>query len=648
MARIETGAAAPTRRVRAARLALMIGVLGVVAPLSTSAAAATTPAFAPVPGSPFDTGPNSGPQAAAFSPMDGLLATADYDSNTVSMFFVDPATGTLAPVPPPRQNTGGNPYAVAFSPSGDLLATANAGTNDVSVFQVDSETGTLRPVADSPFPTGAAGPVSVAFSPSSGGLLAVADADADAVSMFSVDPASGHLTLAPNSPFHTDDDPVSVAFSRSGDLLASANQGDNTVSLFSVDPASGNLTPVAGPTTPTGAAPASVAFSPSAGLLATADSGDNTVSMFAVDEATGALTSVSRQATPTGHDPVSVAFSPSGDLLATADQGDGTASVFSVNSASGALTPVAGSAFATGASPLSVAFGGSGGLLATANGGVYDTVSVLSVGPPSATIDAPADGASFAQGEQVATSFRCDDAVAAPGIASCRDGNGADAPAGRLDTSTPGSHTYEVTATSRDGQHTTQTIAYSVHAAAPGGTPGGAVPVISGLSPDSGPTGGGQRVSIGATNLTEASEVLFDGVPASDVVVDRYDHVTVTTPAHAAGPVDVTVRTAAATSAAVTYTYLDSHTPATTAPDPDVASSSSPTARRCVVPHLRGRTVAAARVRLRAAGCALGAVRRTRARHGARTARVIRQAPAAGSDRAAGARVAITTRVRAR
>ena len=42
------------------------------------------------------------------------------------------------------------PYSVAFSPSGGLLATANYGANTVSVFSV-SAGGALTPVAGSPF-----------------------------------------------------------------------------------------------------------------------------------------------------------------------------------------------------------------------------------------------------------------------------------------------------------------------------------------------------------------------------------------------------------------------------------------------------------------------------------------------------------------
>jgi hypothetical protein len=80
--------------------------------------------------------------------------------------------------------------------------------------------------------------------------------------------------------------------------------------------------------------------------------------------------------------------------------------------------------------------------------------------PPVVTIDAPADGATFGPaGQEVTAAYTCTDGDGGPGIASC-DGTVADGAA--LDTSTPGSHTFRVTATSRDGLSTTVTRTYTV------------------------------------------------------------------------------------------------------------------------------------------------------------------------------------------
>lgn len=81
-------------------------------------------------------------------------------------------------------------------------------------------------------------------------------------------------------------------------------------------------------------------------------------------------------------------------------------------------------------------------------------------------------------------------------------------------------------------------------------------PAIGGVSPFSGPTAGGQAVTITGANLDGATAVSFGGAAAT-ISSKASTAITVTTPPHAAGAVDVVVTTAggsATASGAYTYT----------------------------------------------------------------------------------------------
>jgi hypothetical protein len=85
------------------------------------------------------------------------------------------------------------------------------------------------------------------------------------------------------------------------------------------------------------------------------------------------------------------------------------------------------------------------------------------------------------------------------------------------------------------------------------------VPVVSSLSPSTGPIAGGNAVTITGLSLTGALVVTFGGTSTAFVVTGDTS-ITATAPAHAAGTVDVFVTTAQGTSAntaADDYTYGD-------------------------------------------------------------------------------------------
>ncbi len=82
-------------------------------------------------------------------------------------------------------------------------------------------------------------------------------------------------------------------------------------------------------------------------------------------------------------------------------------------------------------------------------------------------------------------------------------------------------------------------------------------PTLSAINASSGTASGGAGVTLTGTLLTGATAVTFDGIAATSVTVINSTTVTLVTPAHAAGAVDVVITTPAG-SATLTngYTYL--------------------------------------------------------------------------------------------
>ncbi|NYG98611.1 hypothetical protein BJ979_001237 [Schumannella luteola] len=85
-----------------------------------------------------------------------------------------------------------------------------------------------------------------------------------------------------------------------------------------------------------------------------------------------------------------------------------------------------------------------------------------------------------------------------------------------------------------------------------------ATPVIGSITPNTGSTAGGDVVRITGTALGDASAVSFGGSAGTGITRVDADTIDVTTPAHAAGAVNVTVTTPGGTSAPLTggFTFL--------------------------------------------------------------------------------------------
>ena len=107
-----------------------------------------------------------------------------------------------------------------------------------------------------------------------------------------------------------------------------------------------------------------------------------------------------------------------------------------------------------------------------------------------------------------------------------------------------------VVVTNSNGQSGTLTNGYTYTAS----------PAPTSISPTSGPTGGGTPVTISGTNFASGATVTFGGTAATNVVVVSSTSITASTPAHAAGAVNVVVTNSNGQSGTLTngYTYTSS------------------------------------------------------------------------------------------
>ena len=314
-------------------------------------------ALTPIAGSPFATG-GSGVGGGFFAAnritigaVRKFLFAANEQTNNISVFSIDPATGALTLVsgsPFPTGGASGSGISLGVTPDNQFLFASSSGSNNITVFSIAAN-GTLTAISGSPF--AAAGlPDGIKVSPD-GRFLAVALISTDAVEIFTI-ASNGALTAVPGSPF-----PAAALGSVAGvdincasSLLfgGEANLAGTHINVFSIG-SNGALTPIPGsPFDNQGIANNSnvVVLSPSDGRLFVSNQVSNTITVFNV-ASDGALSLVpgSPFADPGGISQT-MATNEAGTLLYVSESHGGV-SVFRIVD-DGKLTPVPGSPFTAG------------------------------------------------------------------------------------------------------------------------------------------------------------------------------------------------------------------------------------------------------------------------------------------------------------
>ena len=299
------------------------------------------------------------PTALAADPSGKFLYVAN-GTGTISLFTIDSSASnagalTLAGTISPRiyQNVYQNdPEAIAVDPSGRFVYTANFSSQSVSAFSIEPSTGALTELTTSPLPVGAGvgGGQGLTVDPT-GGFLYVSDSGGG-LSAFSINSTTGVLTPFSASPYFTGSatSPFGIAVAPSGRFVYVANSAGGTaegVIAFARDPATGAIS-TPGTRLPPAGVMTSFGFHPSKPLAYLVNSRFG-MTVFNVDGTTGNLTVASSPAINPGSGTTTLerfAIDPSGTFAYVTATGGAVGRVleFSVDATTGALTQLTSTA----------------------------------------------------------------------------------------------------------------------------------------------------------------------------------------------------------------------------------------------------------------------------------------------------------------
>lgn len=297
-----------------------------------------------LPGSPFPTGGEGSSGQTFFSPprlafrrfVPPLLFATNEDSDSVSVFRIEP-DGTLALAPgPPVPTQGVGPAGILLDPSGSILSVINVPSASLSLFHVSPAEGRLDLLPGTP--AALSGKVSgLAWEPHGRFLVTAVPEQGFVVTLSpTLRVVSRLLTDPPGSP-------AGLLFNAAGDRLyvASATNGPSLIGVYAFG-ATGEPTPLPRSPFSGGGLNSNVALlRPGERFMYVSNQGSNSIAALRV-EASGSLAQVAGTPFPNvpfAGRPVGLATDPAGRFLFAADETSDSVSAFRILP-DGALAPL--------------------------------------------------------------------------------------------------------------------------------------------------------------------------------------------------------------------------------------------------------------------------------------------------------------------
>ncbi len=234
----------------------------------------------------------AGPTHLSVHPSGRFLLTANYTTGSVVVHRLD-RDGLIGESTDlvQHQGTDREPHAhqVLTDPSGRWIVAVDLGADSVFVYRLHSATGTLDQRQQLRLPTGA-GPRHLAFHPSGRFAYILGELRSE-ITVAAWDFAAGRLTpgqVIPTVPAGVTNFPAEIAVSPDGRFVYASNRGENTIATFTTHDGGRRLT-FAGKTPTGGDWPRHFTLSPDGRWVYVSNQRSNTVNWLPRDPGTGRL-----------------------------------------------------------------------------------------------------------------------------------------------------------------------------------------------------------------------------------------------------------------------------------------------------------------------------------------------------------------------